>query len=173
MLTFISLSFDTTAEAVIFGGSRTGNSRPTAWYSSSVGSHGYTSNFDKARNYWNAHSKVNITKSSTSANSDRYYVSNTSTSGLLGIMTPYTSSGNRADIHGNWNYATVHVFENSMRSTSNYSASRVNYNIAHEIGHSIKMAHASKAYHSVMPQSWITIPSSLTVYDRQEIDRKW
>lgn len=60
-----------------------------------------------------------------------------------------------------------------MRSTSNYSASRVNYNIAHEIGHSIKMAHVSKATLSVKPQGWVPIPSSLTQYDRQEIGKKW
>lgn len=101
MFTLFSFSFDTTAEAVIFGGTRTGNAKPTAWYSSSVGSHGYISNFDRGRGYWNAHSKVNITKSSTSANSDRYYVSNTSTRGLLGLMTPYNSSGSKVSVHSN------------------------------------------------------------------------
>lgn len=86
-------------------------------------------------------------------------------------MTPYTSSGGRVSLHGNWSYVTVHVYENTMRATSNYSASRVNYNIAHEIGHSIKMNNASIPTHSVMPQGWFDIPSSLTQYARQEIDK--
>ncbi|WP_207205150.1 hypothetical protein [Peribacillus sp. TH16] len=68
---------------------------------------------------------------------------------------------------------TVTMYDNQMRAQSNYTASYIRMNAAHEIGHSIKMAHVAKAYNSVMPQGWRAIPSSLTSYDSGEVTKKW
>lgn len=171
----IGTSFlSTSASADYFLGGRTNNAMPYAWYDSSVANYGYTTNFDAGRNYWNSHSKVDIKRAfSYSSSYDRYYIGNTSTSGLLGRIYPYNSSGVEVSADSNWSYVVVMMFDNQMRAQSTYSSSYINMNAAHEIGHSIKMAHAASVYNSVMPQGWRAIPSSLTSYDSGEVSKKW
>lgn len=161
------------AEAATFGGGRVNNAKPLAFYHSSVSSYGYTANYDAGRAYWNAHSKVDIRKSTGSSGADRYYIGNTSVTGLLGVMTPYTLTGTVASVNSNWAYTTVYMYDNTMRSTGSNTNARRNYNAAHEIGHSIKMAHVPLPTNSVMVQGWRDIPSGLTSFDRGEIDKKW
>ena len=91
----------------------------------------------------------------------------------MGRISPKTSSGTEAGVDSFWSYVVVTMYDNQMRAQSNYSTSYINMNAAHEIGHSIKMAHAASAYYSVMPQGWRAIPSSLTSYDSGEVGKKW
>lgn len=164
----------TSASADYFSGSRTNNAKPYAWYDASVANYGYTSHYDAGRAYWNSHSKVDIKRSLFyDLSYDKYYIGNTSTSGLLGRISPKTSSGAEAGVDSFWSYVVVTMYDNQMRAQSNYSSSYIRMNAAHEIGHSIKMAHAAKAYNSVMPQGWRPIPSSLTIYDSGEVGKKW
>lgn len=162
----------TIASADYFSDGRTSNAKPYAWYDASVINYGYTSHYDAGRVYWNSHSAVDIKKSITNSSTyDKYYVGNTSTSGLLGRIPPKNSSGLETGVDSFWSYVVVTIYDNQMKAQSNYSASYVNMNTAHEIGHSIKMAHAALAYNSVMPQG--AIPSSLTSYDSGEAGKKW
>lgn len=172
LFTLISIFPTITAEASHAGG-RSGNSKPAAYYSSSVSSYGYTANFDRGRSYWNSHSKVNITRSfSSSPTTDRYYVGNSSVRGLLGVMTPYGYQGT-VPLNSYWQYTTVYIYENQMRNQSNYSGSRVSYNAAHEIGHTIKLTHEPIPVNSVMVQGFYNIPTSQTNVDRGKVDGKW
>lgn len=133
-----------------------------------------TANYDRGRTYWNGHSKVIIPKSTSATNADRYYIGNTSTPNLYGRMSSFDINGSPVSLHGYWHYTTVYMYANQMRAQSNYSSSRVDYNATHEIGHTLKMNHSpSKAIYSVMTQGFVTIPPSLTQYDRGEIDAKW
>jgi len=88
------LFFNSISEAAILDANRHKQSRPTVWYSPSVSNYGYTSNYDSGRAYWNSHLLVSITKSSTSENSDRYYIGDSSTAGLLEGMIGYSTTGN-------------------------------------------------------------------------------
>lgn len=167
-------TFTTSASANYFGGSRTKNAKPVVYYDSSVSKYGYTSNFDAGRAYWNSHSAVNITKSTSyKKGMDQYLVANTSVAGLLGEIIPVNSSGIEVSTSASWSYVLVKIYANQMKNLSNYDSSHISMNAAHEIGHSIKMAHASKAYNSVMPQGWRKLPSSLTSYDKGEVTKKW
>ncbi|MEY9971980.1 hypothetical protein ABH966_002354 [Lysinibacillus sp. RC46] len=150
------------------------NAMPNAFYHSSVAAYGYAANYDKARSYWNGSSKVNITKTTSSAGRpDIYSVGTTSVSGLLGQAGGYNSSGSAVSLDSNWDYATSIIYDNQMRAQSNYTASRINFNAAHEVGHTIKMAHVGIPHDSVMVQGWWEIPSGLTSYDSGEINKKW
>lgn len=171
---FTTICFESVAQADYFAGGRKNNAAPYAYYHSSVSTYGYVGNYDVARSYWNANSKVNIKKTtSTSARPDIYYVGNTSVSGLLGQIIPYTSTGTQAAVGGYWDYTTVFIYDNQMRAQSTFTSSRVNYNAAHEVGHTLKMAHVTPPYNSVMVQGWYNIPSTLTSYDSGEINKKW
>jgi predicted Zn-dependent protease len=161
-------------KAAYFSGGRKNNAAPSVFYHSSVSSFGYTSNYNAGIAYWNANSKVNITKTFTSVHgADVYYIGTTATSGLLGRIVPYDSSGNVASTNSYWDYTNVTMYDNQMRAQSNYTSSRINYNAAHEIGHTIKMAHVPIPTNSVMVQGWYNIPASLTSFDSGEINSKW
>jgi hypothetical protein len=163
---------------------RNGLGTHTAWYHSSVADYGYTYHFDAARSYWNNNSaNVYISKNSGSHKKyqDRYYVGNTEVKDLIGLAAYYQytwfSSENVAS-SDYWDYCEIIIYENNMRSSSNYSSNAVKMNIAHEIGHTLKIAHApsyygSYYYESVMNKGFFPIYSSTTDYDRQELYFKW
>lgn len=174
VLLFSSIIFDGVANAEILAGGRKNNAKPYAYYHSSVSNYGYTSNYDAGRAYWNSNSRVNIARTTSTLNRpDFYYIGNTSVSGLLGQIIPYNSSGILVGASDYWDYTTVYMYDNQMRAQTYYTTSRINYNAAHEIGHTIKMAHVPIPYNSVMVQGWYNIPSSLTSYDSGEVNRKW
>ncbi|MDC3413182.1 hypothetical protein NC797_11645 [Aquibacillus sp. 3ASR75-11] len=169
-----SMFFIIDVKADYFGGSRSYQAAPYAWYHSSVYSYNYDDNYDAGRGYWNDHFGVNIKKTyDTGTYIDRYYVGNTSTSGLLGRIQPINGNSEVASVNEYWYRVNVFIYDNQMRAQSSYNNSHVSMNAAHEIGHSIKMAHASSAYYSVMPQGWRTLPYNITSYDSGEIDAKW
>lgn len=174
VLTLGTSFLSTSASADYYSGGRTDNAKPYAWYDASVANYGYTSHYDAGRAYWNSHSNVDIKRALTYSSSyDRYYIGNTSTSGLLGRTIPKTSTGEDASLGAFWGYVVVTMYDNQMKAESNYSSSYIQMNAAHEIGHSIKMAHAASSYNSVMPIGWRPIPSSLTSYDSGEVGTKW
>lgn len=169
-----STVFGSVANADYFSGGRKNDAHPFAYYASSVSNYGYTSYYDAGRAYWNKHSKVNILRTtSTSGRPDIYYISNTSVTELFGQIIPYNSSGTQVSTSSYWDYTTVFMYDNQLRVSSKYSASTVKYNAAHEIGHTIKMAHVAAAYNSVMVQGLYNIPSSLTSYDSSQVSAKW
>jgi hypothetical protein len=170
--------------AASFQGSRNGSGMHTAWYDSSIASYGYTSHFDAARSYWNySSSNVYISKNSGTHKKyqDRYYVGNTEVKNLIGLAafyqyTWYSSKSVEADEY--WDYCEIIIYENNMRSSSNYSDSSVKMNIAHEIGHTLKLAHAPTYYgvpyyESVMNTGFFPIYSPTTDYDIQSLTNKW
>lgn len=166
--------FNAVISADVFSGGRYRDSKPYVYYHSSVSDYGYTSNYNRGRSYWNTHKNVNIQMTPSVAYvKDTYSIGNTSVSGLLGQIIPYDSNGNVVSPTAYWRYVSVFMYHNQMVLQSNNSTSRVNYNAAHEIGHTIKMAHVPTPYNSVMPQGFIPIPSSLTPYDSSQINIKW
>lgn len=174
VLLFTSIIIESTANAAIWAGDRKNRAKPYAYYHSSVDLYGYKLNYDRGRAYWNANSRVNITKTTSIANRpDIYYIGNSAVSGLLGQIIPLNSLGNTVSVTSNWDYVTVFMYSNQMIAHPNYSVSRVNYNAAHEIGHAIKMAHVPIQNNSVMVQGFYPIPSSLTSFDSGEVNRKW
>lgn len=170
---FLTVMFKgTEAKADFFGGDRKNGPAPRAFYTSSVSMLGYTANYDAGRAYWNSNSLVNIQKVGNINRPDLYYIGDTSVPGL-GQVTPYNSAGLVAPLNGYWDYTTVFMYHNQMVAQSNYTNSRINYNAAHEIGHTLKMAHVGPPTNSVMVQGWRNIPSTITSYDSGEINRKW
>lgn len=174
ILLFGLICFSSVVKADFFPGGRKNNAAPYAYYHSTVSGYGYTGNYDAGRSYWNSSSKVNIKKTNgTIGRPDLYYIGTTSTPGLIGRIIPCNSAGVQVSTGSYWDYATVFMYDNQMKALSNYTNSRINYNAAHEIGHTLKMAHVTSPYNSVMVQGWYNIPSSLTNYDSGEINKKW
>ncbi len=174
LLLVISTTFKEETDAAYFAAGRKNNASPYVYYDSSVSSYAYASNFDAARAYWNANSLVNITKtSSTSTRPDVYYVSTTSKPGYYGQTYVYGTNGMETSTSSYWEYAEVFVFDNQVRANSSNSSAIKNYNVAHEIGHTIKMAHVPIPYNSVMIQGLYSIPSSITSFDSGELNAKW
>ncbi|SFF05955.1 hypothetical protein SAMN04487969_112157 [Paenibacillus algorifonticola] len=169
--------FGSVVSADYFSGNRKNGAKPLAYYHSSVADNGYTSHYDAGRAYWNGNSKVNIVKTETNSvvsRPDVYYIGNTSIAGFFGQTIAYTSSGDITTADSYWDYTTVFMYDNTMRAKgSDYSAPTVKYNAAHEIGHSIKMAHVPFPYNSVMVQGWRSVPSAITTYDSEQVDSKW
>lgn len=167
--------FEASVGATAFGGGRKNNGWPKAYYHSSVAANGYTSNYDAGRAYWNQSYIVTIGKTTSTANRpDIYYIGNTSIPGVIGQFTPYNSLGNPVTVNSYWDYTTVFMYDNQMRALSNYTTLRINYNAAHEIGHTVKMAHPSSVlYLSVMAQGWNDLPYSIRPYDLDEVNKKW
>lgn len=173
MLLISAIIFEA-ADAATYAGGRKGNAKPNVFYSASVSNFGYTSNFDAGRAYWNTNSKVNITKTTSLDNRpDIYYVGNTSNVNVLGVAAGYSSTSTLVALTSYWDFATATIYDNSMRAQSNYTTSRINYNAAHEIGHTIKMAHVGIPTNSVMVQGWYNIPTSITSFDSGEVNTKW
>lgn len=70
-----------------------------------------------------------------------YYIGTSHDENLLGQAFYKDSSGNGVSADGYWDHVILYMYDNSMRANSNNSDSRVKYNAAHEVGHSIKMDH--------------------------------
>ncbi|GBF74412.1 hypothetical protein PA598K_02755 [Paenibacillus sp. 598K] len=178
MLAFSVLSlvlFGSVASADYFGGTRKDGSRPSAFYHSTVAQYGYTGAYDAGRAYWNAKSQVNITRAVISNPIDRpdtYYIGNTSVPDFWGQIAPINSSGVIAQPNEHWVYVDVIMYDNTMRASGHQQAN-VRYNAAHEIGHTIKMAHVNIPTNSIMVQGWWPIPASITTYDSNQVDLKW
>jgi hypothetical protein len=170
--------------ATTFNGSRNGSGTHTAWYDSSISAYGYTYHFDSARSYWNYNSSnVYIGKNSGTHQKyqDRYYVGNSEVANLIGtaIFYQYTwYSYTQVSANEYWDFCELIIYDNNMKKSSNYSSSAVKMNIAHEIGHTLKMDHAptyygANYYDTVMNQGFYPIYSSTTNYDKQELYDKW
>jgi len=193
--------FGSVASATTFSGTlKSGVNRPV-WYSPSVASYGYTSHFDAGRDYWNRDTKVNLWKWDQANNStDRYYVGTSypkdSDDGELnvdGAQSSYkvTSTGAvvEADKNEDWNFSVVTIYHNALSSPEkNYARELVNEVTAHEIGHSIKMAHSLGTYSpnssyadkygyledTIMHPSKVRkLTSIIRPYDQKEVERKW
>lgn len=155
--------FGSIASADYWGGNRKGGPNPSAFYHSSVNQYGYTGAYDAGRGYWNANSKVNITRTpiyNAIDPPDTYYIGNSATPNLWGQIAPTNSSGNLALPDEYWVYVEVTMYDNNMRAAGHQPAN-VRYNAAHEIGHTIKMAHVPIPTNSVMVQGWWAIPASI------------
>ncbi|MFC9706635.1 hypothetical protein ACFTRD_00585 [Paenibacillus sp. NPDC056933] len=165
------------ASADYFSGTRKNGSKPMAYYHSSVADYNYTSHYDAGRTYWNGNSRVNIARTltnSTVTRPDIYYIGNTATANFYGQIVPYNSSGSTVGPDDYWDYTAVFMYDNTMRATgSGYTSANIRYNAAHEIGHTIKMAHVPIPYNSVMVQGWRAVPGSITTYDSGEVNSKW
>lgn len=178
-ITFVFVAvflFGSLVSADYLSGGRKNNAKPLAFYHSSVADAGYTSHYDAGRAYWNGNSKVNIVRTMFNSVTDRpdiYYIGNTSIPNLAGQTVGYTSSGAQTSPDNYWDYTTVYMYDNVMRVTDPYTSEHVKFNAAHEIGHTIKMAHTSLGFNSVMPQGWRVIPSSITPYDSEQVNSKW
>jgi len=185
-LTFISSA----ASAETFTGTiKDGVNRPV-WYSSSVGSYGYTGTFDIGRAYWNVDTKANLWKWDQVNNStDRYYIGTSDGGDLdtLGKTTPYkiTSTGAAvlADPNETWNFSVVTLYHDAFQKKRWHGltyramdADEIRKTSAHEVGHSLKMAHnvTMTSLDTVMRQGIYDIPSTkITTYDKNEFVKKW
>jgi hypothetical protein len=172
------------SNADTFIGDRYGSGTHSAWYHSSVSDYGYSNHFDQALTYWNNNSSnVYVTRNyGTYENyQDRYYVGTTEVKDLIGLTAFYQyrfPSYTNVSSDDYWDFCDAIIYENTMRSSSNYSTEAVIMNIAHEIGHTLKLAHTpmyyGAPYHdSVMNNGFYPIYPSMTDYDYQELTSKW
>ncbi|WP_404559654.1 MULTISPECIES: hypothetical protein [unclassified Paenibacillus] len=171
ILSIAVISISSTSFATSFTGGRS-SANFNAYYDSSVSTNGYTSAYDTARSDWSAASgSVNIGKTtSTSGTPDKYYVGSTATSGLLGVTTPYNTSGGVAGVSDRWAFATVAIYHNQMEAFGMNSAQKTS-NATHEIGHTLSQAHPSTSSSSVMKQGIQSI--GVQAYDKQSLIAKW
>jgi hypothetical protein len=170
-LSIIVIFASSTSFATIFSGGRS-SANFNAYYDSSVASYGYTNHYDTARADWSAaSSKVNIGKTtSTSGSPDKYYVGTTSVVGLLGVQTPYNSSGQNVGTSSTWAYSTVAIYDNQMNDFGMSFSERVS-NATHEVGHTLSQAHPVTSQNSVMIQSIQSI--GVQNWDRESLIAKW
>ncbi|MEK5439337.1 MULTISPECIES: matrixin family metalloprotease [Paenibacillus] len=125
------------------------NGKIQAWYDSSISSYGYTSHFDHAVSTWNGRN-ANVSISKTLNNSgqvDRYYVGTTSEEGLYGRNIWYNDLGIPVDPDWfSWSRSVVSVFDNQLRNFNggvNFTSARIKHTTAHEVGHSLGLAHTT------------------------------
>lgn len=167
-------------QATIISGSRskTSSNNIYVWLDSSVAnSTTYNSIYSYARSYW-TNTGTNFqgfyVSSTNYQTSDEYYVSTTATSQLWGRTVPYKrlsdGSTTQASTTEYWEFCRVYIFSNQMDAYG-FSTEQRRSNAAHEIGHTLKLAHPSVSVTAIMNQGIQSIlPQS---YDIQELGRKW
>lgn len=139
-----------------FLGNRRDLGNVRVYHDASVANLGYTAIFDDARIGWNSvSSKVVVIKSDTLVSGyDRYFVGDTATAGLLGRTIPYKKDAVGAIVTAGvddlWDRCTISVYDNQMDSQSMTNVQRSS-NSAHEIGHSLKLAHPGGGTKRVAP----------------------
>lgn len=202
---FITLSIPQSVSANYWDGGRTNGVKGSVWYSDSVASYGYTGHFDKGRAYWNATPEVNLWRNPTRLRySDAYYVSSWkegnhagSNSYIYGFANGYqywygTDMNYSVGNNVYWDFALVRIYHGAMNTDG--AEPKLNYYerikvAAHEIGHSIKIAHPDdksgkepvldKNMFSIMNQGRLEIMKpgtpyeSITTYDKQTVTKKW
>ncbi|NGM84221.1 hypothetical protein G5B47_17560 [Paenibacillus sp. 7124] len=171
IISIIVIAYSSTSFATIFAGGRS-SANFNAYYDSSVAIYGYSGAYDSARADWNAASgSVNIGKTtSTSGNPDKYYVGTTATTGLLGVTTPYNSSGGVVGVSDTWAYATVAIYDNQMNDYYMSGPERIS-NATHEVGHTLSQAHPVTSQSSVMKQGIQSI--GVQTWDKESLISKW
>ncbi len=175
MFLFFNVS---TAKADTFGGGRSNSNRNIMVYldSSVANSSYYNSIYSYARSYWsNTGTSFSgfLVASSNSPTSDEYCVSTTATSGLLGRTYPYkrvNGSSVTATNNEYWEWCKIFIYSNQMDAYSMTDDQRRS-NAAHEIGHSLKLAHTTANTSSVMLQGIQSIQP--TSYDIGQLRSKW
>ncbi|SDL98714.1 matrixin family metalloprotease [Paenibacillus jilunlii] len=127
------------------------NGHIQAWYDSSISSYGYTSHFDHAVSTWNGRN-ANVSISKTLNNSgqvDRYYVGTTTELGLYGRNLWYNDLGISVDPDWfSWSRSVVSVYDNQLRNHNNgvnFTSTRIRHTTAHEVGHSLGLAHTTSS----------------------------
>lgn len=125
------------------------NGRIQAWYDSSISSYGYTSHFDHAVSTWNGRN-ANVSISKTLNNSgqvDRYYVGTTTEIGLYGRNLWYNDLGINVDPDWfSYSRSVVSVYHNQLQNHNNgvnFTSTRIRHTTAHELGHSLGLAHTT------------------------------
>lgn len=173
ILCVISLNSNTVNADIYSGGRPDGYI--TAYFSPSLASYGYSSYFTSGMCNWaNITSQIWFSYSTSDNDSyDKYYVADTSTTGLFGTMAPYKKFlwfyiG--AYFNDTWAYSTVTVYDNQMDNFSFTANQRIS-NITHEIGHTLSLDHPSTQQTAVMNQGQQSIGPQ--TYDRSELIRKW
>lgn len=171
ILSIVIIFASSTSFATIFSGGRT-SANFNAYYDSSVASFGYTNAYDAARADWNAASNsVNVGKTtSTSGNPDKYYVGNTSVTGLLGVQAGYNSSGQILGTNETWTYSTVSIYHNQMEDYRMSFSEKIS-NATHEVGHTLSQAHPVTSQNSVMKQGIQSI--GVQDWDKGSLIAKW
>jgi hypothetical protein len=149
------------ALADIFGGDK---AHPVtyAWYDDSVSAYGYTPHYDAGREYWNGitdYAHVYSNKGDYVDGHDKYYIGHSNPDpDVVGQMTPFyiTWYGEHLEAWDNddWDYCVVTMYHENMEYILSYSAGTVKYNAAHEIGHSLKLAHPTHDANTVLEQGF-------------------
>lgn len=182
----LSSIFSTVASADSFNGGRKGNGMHYAYYSPSVYEKGYSTYFHDARTYWNQSPKIGIGQSNTYKKwDDRYYANFAQNTDILGqiYIAKYINNvaqyGQDAWINHYWDFTHVILYYNSIQKSSANTRSKVSYIAAHEVGHSIKMAHTTKS-NSVLrtPYQGYLIPGgsgniTISASDKASVNAKW
>lgn len=123
------------------------NGKIQAWYDSSISSYGYTSHFDHAVSTWNGRN-ANVSISKTLNNSgqvDRYYVGTTSED-LYGRNIWYNDLGIPVNPDWfSWSRSVVSVYHNKFVEFGNFTPTRIRHTTAHEVGHSLGLAHTTSS----------------------------
>ncbi|NQX47116.1 hypothetical protein HQN87_17435 [Paenibacillus tritici] len=122
-----------------------------AWYDSSVSSYGYTGHFDHAVSTWNGRN-ANVSISKTLNNSgqvDRYYVGTTAELGLFGRTNWYNDLGINVDPDWfSYSRSVVSIYHNQLKDYQNginFTSTRIRHTTAHEVGHSLGLAHTTSS----------------------------
>jgi Zn-dependent peptidase ImmA (M78 family) len=106
-------------------------------------------------------------------NCDVIYDYTTSESGLLGQTFYYKKIlGFEVNVShdSNYDYARIFFYTNTF-DTYNATDAQKTHTIAHELGHSVKLAHPTSVQTAVMNQGLLSL--TVTDYDKSELKRKW
>lgn len=162
---------------------------------SSVSAQGYSFVCSSAAQYWNHNlSKITTVSGSQYANSARDYI--ICITGYDPAILAYTKKLNYLgytidDPNDDWYRTKIEIYYNYMNTkisnlgmTSDEAEAFKRYIVAHEMGHSLKLAHSSMAVcYTVMRNGWYDYPLyymytsessySIRQYDNSDLNAKW
>lgn len=154
------------------------NGYQDAYFDWSVASYGYTSYLDDGIRAWNGITpKVLIGWTNTTTNyPDKYFVGDTDTANVCGMTIPFKKVANdivRAEPYENWLYSNISIYDNTIKK-KNLSSNHIRYGVAaHEVGHSLALAHNTSTNKSIMTEVITLNDFPPTQYDKSELISKW
>lgn len=165
-----------------FLGKRNSGAKFYVWYDSSVFNNSYDGYFNTGKNNWNnISSKVgpltyNQNSEVNGKKSDRYYVGNTTNSGVLGYFNPMLHNGTSVNpFESSWEYGSIYAYKNQIDLYGLTSAQITSSVATHEVGHSLSLSHN---FGSACNNNCVMTANALTsiapnTEDKTQLKNKW